>query len=255
MRPPAWSLFNRCQLRPCPLGIDDELERVELLVARPEILEGPPAELGQILVRGMAQQRELRKLEREHIVATVDQRPRAPCERLRAAVAKQVERRRPFGRREDLEAYGLSYREVGRPCQLTNSSSSRQPFLLDLSAAEMNNTEIARLVHTGSPRVRPRVRGYACWVFGAPSPSRLAIGGNTGVGVRLCQKHFDELNAGLEFPRGVVVADYLWSTTTTRTAKFFDLVRYYWRDHLRWRAQGGRKPRHPGVISALWSPR
>jgi hypothetical protein len=58
------SLVNRGEIRPGPLRIHDELERVEGLMPHPEPVEGVSAEVGERAARRVGQEPEIGELQR-----------------------------------------------------------------------------------------------------------------------------------------------------------------------------------------------
>src|SRR5262249_40852155 len=99
------SLLDRSQIGLRPFGIDDELEGVEVLVPRAEAVEGVASELGKGPTLGVAQQSEVRELQRQRLVTLLQQRPGAPEERRFLAPGQEVQYARPLPRRQHFDPF------------------------------------------------------------------------------------------------------------------------------------------------------
>jgi hypothetical protein len=96
-------LPDRAYLGVGELGVDEELERVELLVLLHEAVQRGAVQPGQGDAGGVAQQAWLDNLQREGVIALRDQGGRRGGELLVPAVGQQVERGGVLGRGRRLE--------------------------------------------------------------------------------------------------------------------------------------------------------
>ena len=90
-RPRAGRLFDRADLGVGELGVDEELERVELLVLLHEAVQRGAAQPGQGAAGGVAQQARLDDLQREGVIALADEGGGGGRELLVPAPGEQVE--------------------------------------------------------------------------------------------------------------------------------------------------------------------
>src|SRR5262249_50249729 len=114
--PPLHStgLLDGGEVDPGPLRVDDELEGIQVLIARPEAVEGIAAEVRQVAARRVLQEPEVRDLQRQDLVALLQEGPGAPGERGLLAAGQQVQRARPLPRREHLDPLAVRL-PVARP--------------------------------------------------------------------------------------------------------------------------------------------
>ncbi len=90
-------LPDRAELGGGQLGVDEELERVGLLVPLHQAVQGGLAELGQPAAGRVAEQARLDDVEGEGVIALGDERGGGVGEPLLAAAGQQVERGRALG--------------------------------------------------------------------------------------------------------------------------------------------------------------
>jgi DNA-binding MarR family transcriptional regulator len=89
---PHRALPDRAEFRAGLLGVDEELERVGLLVPLHQTVQGGLAEFGQPAAGGVAEQARLDDLQCEGVIALGDERGGGVGEPLLAAACQQVER-------------------------------------------------------------------------------------------------------------------------------------------------------------------
>src|SRR5215468_9857926 len=100
-------LLEREEFGASPLRVDDELERIELLILLPQPVKCLPAQVHQSLARRVGAEPEVSELERERMIAPLQQALSATDEGLLLPPAEEIEGRRPLLGGEHLHPFAM----------------------------------------------------------------------------------------------------------------------------------------------------
>ncbi len=108
-------LLDRREFGARPLRVDDELERIELLVLLPQPVKRLTAQVPQGLARRVVEKPQVGEFERERSIAPIQQDLSAADEGLLLRAAEEVEGRRQLLRCEHLHPFAV---RLPVPCSL-----------------------------------------------------------------------------------------------------------------------------------------